>query len=147
MQPAAALIQAYLATRYLVVVAYDAPSVLAEVKVGRRSAAMDRLLGIHGARSGVFITAWNPRSRPVDRTLNDAAHQRLEQELRRRGIRFLAHLGAGADPAWEPEQGMFTLDLPLAQALGLALDFGQNAIVTIDHGGAAELVATPLMEA
>ena len=118
---------------------------LAEARVGGRSPDIDRLLEGQGARSGVFITAWNPRSQPVPRSRNEAAHQRLEQELRRCGIRFLAHLGVGADPAWEPEQGMFALDLSLAHALELAVAFGQNAIVKVEHGQPAELVATALM--
>jgi hypothetical protein len=147
MQPAAALIQAYLATRYLVVAPGDRTAILAEARVGSRSRELDQLLDNHGARSGVFITAWNPRSHPVERARNEAAHGLLEQELRRRDVRFLPHLGAGPDPAWEPEHGMFALDLPLAEALELAVAFDQNAIVVVEQGQTAELVTTALMPA
>ena len=60
-------------------------------------------------------------------------------------MRFLAHRGTGADPGWEPEQGLLALDLPLPQALALAVAFGQNAIVVVEHGQPAVLVVTPLM--
>ncbi|MFL5337803.1 MAG: DUF3293 domain-containing protein [Geminicoccaceae bacterium] len=93
----------------------------------------------------MFITAWNPRSHAVERVRNEEAHELLEQELRGRNIRFLPHLGAGPGPAWEPEQGMFALDLPLAEALELAVAFDQNAIVVVEQGQAAELATTALM--
>ena len=71
------LIQAYRVTRYLVVESGDRAAVLAEARVGQPSPEIDRLLDGQGARSGVFITAWNPRSQPVARARNEAAHQRL----------------------------------------------------------------------
>ena len=113
MPPTAHLLRAYRATRYQVVAADDGAPVLAEARVDERSPALDRLLDEHGARSGVFITAWNPRSQPTPRARNEAAQRRLERELRRRDVRFLAHRGTGADPGWEPEQGLLALDLPL----------------------------------
>ena len=139
------LLQAYHATRYQVVDPAAASPVLAEARIGNRSPAVDRLLEGHDAGSGVFITAWNPRSQVVPRASNEAAHRRLERTLQELGIRFLAHLGVGADPTWEPEQGLFALDLPRALALDLAVTFGQNAIVLIAHGQPAELVVTALM--
>jgi hypothetical protein len=147
MQLAAALIQAYRATRYLVVESGHRAAILAEVRVGSRSRDIDRLLDKHSARSGVFITAWNPRSHPVERARNEMAHTLLEQEFRGRNVRFLPHLGVGPDPAWGPEHGMFALDLPLPEALELAVAFDQNAIVVIGQGQAAELVTTALMPA
>ena len=139
------LLQAYRATRYQIVEPTAALPVLAEARIGSRSPEVDRLLEGHDAGSGVFITAWNPRSQVVPRAGNEAAHRRLEHALRRLDIRFLAHRGVGADPTWEPEQGLFALDLPRALALDLAVTFGQNAIVLIAHGQPAELVATALM--
>ena len=139
------LLRAYHATRYRIVGPAAASPVLAEATIGSRSPGVDRLLADHAAGSGVFITAWNPRSQIVPRAVNEAAHRRLEHALRRLGIRFLAHHGVGADPAWAPEEGLFALDLPRALALDLAVTFGQNAIVLIAHGQPAELVATALM--
>lgn len=135
------LLEAYLATRYLVV----DNGVEAEATVGVRSVAIDAVLARHGARSGVFITAWNPRSQPQQPAVNEAAQQRLELVLRARGLACLPHLGVGPDPAWQAEHGVMALDLDLDQAVELAEAFGQNALVLVEKGQPARLVQTTLM--
>lgn len=131
------LLQAYRATRYQIVEPTAALPVLAEARIGSRS-EVDRLLEGHDAGSGVFITAWNPRSQVVPRAGNEAAHRRLEHALRRLGIRFLAISAWGPRSHLGAEWGLFALDLPRALALDLAVTFGQNAIVLIAHGQPAE---------
>src|SRR3954467_12289085 len=54
-----------------------------EVRIGRRNAALDALLRAHGAREGVLITAWNPRSRRMPERWNHRAQDRLNGFLRR----------------------------------------------------------------
>ena len=103
--------------------------------------SIDRLLEGQGARSGVFITAWNPRSQPVPRS---ETKPRISGSSRSSADAAFGswRISAWGHPAWEPEQGMFALDLSLAHALELAVAFGQNAIVKVEHGQPAELVAT-----
>jgi hypothetical protein len=137
------LLRAYRATRYQVV--DDAAGIAVEAVIDARSCATDAMLARHGARSGVFVTAWNPRSRHQGRIANETAQLRLEADLRARGITCLAHRGVGADPAWEPELGVLALDLPVAEALDLILAYGQNALVAIEIGEPAKLVLTDLM--
>ena len=136
-----ALLDAYLTTRY---VAYDG-DLAVECRVGVHEAAMDGLLERHGASGGVFITAWNPRSVAQRAAANVAAHRRLATEIARRGLQGLPHRGFGADPAWEPEEGLFVFDLAIAPALDLAAEFGQNAIAAVAHGRPAEVLRTVLM--
>jgi len=136
-----ALLDAYLTTRY---VAYDGTRAV-ECRVGAHEAAMDRLLERHGASGGVFITAWNPRSVAQSGTANAAAHRLLAAEIARRGLRGLPHRGFGADPAWEPEEGLFVFDLAIPPALDLAAQFGQNAIAAVVRGRPAEVLRTVLM--
>jgi hypothetical protein len=64
------LVDAYRATDY--VVSDRCNEVV--VRIGERSHQVDALLARFGARSGVFITAWNPfsRSLPVDATSTDS---------------------------------------------------------------------------
>jgi hypothetical protein len=93
----------------------------------------------------VFITAWNPRSMAQSEAANAAAHRLLAAEVSRRGLRSLAHRGFGADPAWEPEEGLFVLDLAIPPALDLAVQFGQNAIAAVARGRPAEVRRTVLM--
>jgi hypothetical protein len=146
-RPFAHLLQAYQRTRYRVLCEQEGHAVVAEAIVDTLSAEIDALLRRHDAGSGVFITAWNPRSMPQSRTVNEVAHQRLGRDLRQLGIRQLPHLGVGDDPGWEAERGILALDLPLADALALAVTYGQNAVVVVERGQPARLVLTELMPA
>jgi len=136
-----ALLDAYLTTRY---VAYDG-AVAVECRVGQPAPAMDALLARHGAAGGVFITAWNPLSVAQPLPVNQAAHRLLAAAIGGRGLGALPHRGFGADPAWEPEEGLFVLDLAIATALALAVEFGQNAIAAIGRGQTAAIIRTRLM--
>ena len=137
---AADLISAYHGTSYQVLDCWGA--VLGAARIDQISQNVDELLSVHGAASGVFITGWNPRSAPTERSRNEAAHRRLESELRARGIRFLPHRGVGSDPSWS-EEGVLALDLPIDKALELASLFQQNAIVAVEPGKPARLLLTP----
>lgn len=57
-----------------------------ELRIGRRSPAMDLLLSSHGVREAVFITAHNPFSRVMPPGWNLRMQARLVQVLRRRPI-------------------------------------------------------------
>jgi len=94
------------------------------------------------ARSGSFVTAWNPRSEPATAAENAAAGAAMAAEIATRGWRALPHLGVGDDPAWPPEEGWFLLDLDEAAAQALAHAYGQNAIVRIEPGLPARLIET-----
>ena len=134
------LLAAYRATRYIV---RDAGAEIA-VRIGERSPALDALLAAHGAERGVFITAWNPGSRPQPRAANAAAAARMEAALAAAGRRWLPHEGRGEAGGWS-EEGFFLLDMPAEAALDLAVRFGQNAVVEARRGAPARLLLTPLM--
>lgn len=134
---------AYRRTRYAVLDADG--SVVAAVRVGETSPDVDAVLADHGATTGAFLTAWNPRSEPRDAAANDAAHARLVAELAAAGVRALPHAGIGDDPAWAPEHGVLVLDMAEDDAVGLATAYGQNALVLVERGRPARLVATPWM--
>ena len=138
------LIAAYRATSYQVLDHEGA--VLGAARIGQPSRDIDRLLAVHGATSGVFVTAWNPRSAPTERGRNEAAHRCLVGELRIRGIRYLPHRGVGGDPGWS-EEGVLALDLSITEALELASLFQQNAIVAVRAGEPAQLLLTSLLVA
>ena len=94
------------------------------------------------ARSGAFVTGWNPRSRPASAAENEAAAAALTDEIRARGLRALPHLGVGDDPAWPPEEGWFVLDLDETAARTLAAAHEQNALVWVERGAPPRLVET-----
>lgn len=139
--PADALLEAYRTTRF---VAYDGDRPVVAT-VGAHAPEMDELLHRLAARSGVFITAWNPRSIVPSHELNAAAAGRLEARIAAEGFRALPHRGFSADPTWQPEEGLFVLDIDFDYAIRMAMDFGQNAITAVTLGQPAVLLFTPLM--
>jgi len=136
-----ALLEAYRTTRF---VAYDGDRQVVAT-VGEHAPAMDELLHRLAARSGAFITAWNPRSIVLSPELNTAAAGRLEARVAAEGFRALPHRGFSADPGWHPEEGLFVLDIDIDYAIAMAADFGQNAITALSIGQPAILLLTPLM--
>jgi hypothetical protein len=137
------LLLEYELTRYQVLT--DAGEVVAEAVVGRSSADVDRVLAEHGATSGVFITAWNPRSEVTDADRNGQANRRLRGELVDAGIVPLPHRGVGVDLQWEPEQGFLAVGMTAAQAVPVAVAFGQNAVMVVERGEPARLLVTEVM--
>jgi hypothetical protein len=125
----------YEATRYLV----HAAGGTVDVRIGCPSPALDALLRSENARSGVFLTAANPRSEKRGAAANEAANRSLAAALRQAGYRMLPHEGIAIDGAWR-ELGFFVLDLAPDQALRWAEDWGQHAIVATMLGGAPSLL-------
>jgi hypothetical protein len=122
------LLRAYCRTRY------EAGGIA--IRVGRRCAAMDRLLLCHGVRSAVLISAHNPRSRPMPGGWNRRMQMRLGSALRRRRV-LLAH---GRLRSWsEAHFLVFGAVGPMAR---LARRFRQNAIVIVRLRQPARLVLT-----
>lgn len=84
-----------------------------------------------------LLTAWNPRSAPLDRALNDNRDAALRAQLDAAGWMYLPARGEGPD-GWM-EESLAILDIPLPEALNLARQYGQNAIVW-GNGRQIELV-------
>lgn len=137
------LLLAYEGTRYQVLTVGG--QVVAEVVIGRPSEQIDHLLDARGASSGVFITAWNPRSEVTDAAQNAQANRRLHAELTDAGFLLLPHRGVGADPAWEPEQGFFAVGMTEETAVPVAERHGQYGVVVAERGEPARLVLTAVM--
>jgi len=114
------LLRAYRQTRY------EAAGIL--IFVGRRSSAMDALMRQHGARAGVFVTAWNPHSRLMPIGWNHRRQRALLTRLRRR----IAIQAEGRWRRWQ-EAHVLVLAEP-AMVTHLAHSFRQNAVVVVRHG-------------
>jgi hypothetical protein len=127
---------AYLRTTYWV----EARPQPIALRVGERSLALDRVLARQRSGRWVFITAWNPHSRPLTAWRNAAHHNQLLQALRRGGYRWLSALGDGDDPCWPPEPSVLVLGMSERDAVRLARRFGQNAVVVGRRRGRATLV-------
>ena len=109
-----------------------APLVL---RVGAHNRALDRLLHRNRRREWAFITAWNPRSRPLPRWRNERRQRALARLLP------LALLGAGIgeDVSWA-EESLLAFGVAAGRARRIARQFGQNAIVAGRRGGTAQLI-------
>jgi len=104
------------------------------VRIGRRSAAMDALLIRHGARIGVFVTAWNPMSRRMPVGWNNRMQRALTSRLR-----FVPAIAA--DGVWRDWHEAHLLAFaPLARGIGLARRFRQRAVVVVRVGAPVRLV-------
>ena len=139
------LIAAYRGTRYAVL-GVDGGT-LAEARIGEHVPEVDAVLDAHGARSGVFVTAWNPRSEVTHDDVNADAHASMSLVFAERGLVALPHAGFGEDPAWRAEHGFFVLGVSEHQALEIAVEFEQNAVVVVERGQAARLVLTSVLDA
>ena len=119
------LLRAYRATRY------EADGVT--VFVAHRSPAMDALLRRHGARVGVFVTAWNPMSRRMPAGWNVRMQRALGERLRR--VTVLP--AEGAWRGWR-EAHLLVLGDPTRMRV-LARLFRQQAVVAVRVGHATKL--------
>ena len=77
MAPGPALLAAYRATRYVVLVAGDST----EARIGEPAPSVEALLARLGYGVGAFVTAANPRSEPRPPHENEAANERLAARL------------------------------------------------------------------
>jgi hypothetical protein len=134
-------VDAYLQTDYVVI--HDGVEIT--VRIGESNAALDRLLAEIGASSGIFITGWNPFSREEQPEVNAAANEQMAALFAERGIRVLPHVGRSRGGDWF-EEGFFALDLDPENALAVARDFRQHAIVLAPIGESAVLILTGLDE-
>ena len=127
----------YRATTYRVYVSGERSI---DLSIGERSAALDALLEERRAGPWAFMTAWNPGSEPLPEAENARRQADLLALLRHRGFESLAGSGVPAGADWEAEESVLVLDLERDDAIAIAREFGQVAIVCGVRGGAAELV-------
>ena len=110
------------------------------IRVGRRHPELDALLAEAQASSWAFITAWNPWSRQLSEEANRLRQSALLAEIGGR-FRYFKGEGIAEDGVWV-EPSLLILGISRAEALRLAEQFEQNAIVVAERGGAAELAWT-----
>jgi hypothetical protein len=105
-----------------------------DLRIGRRSVALDGLLAGMRARQAVLITACNPRSRRMPPGWNARMMARLHAVLNRRTA-YPAESGRGL---WVESQ--FLAACPEAWATRVARHFRQTAVVALRPGRAPRLL-------
>lgn len=108
-----------------------------ELRIGRRSLAMDALLRRYHVREAVLITAWNPMSRRMPMGWNRRAQCRLMERLRR----FVILPAAGGWRRWR-EDHVLVLG-PVRLVVRIARMFRQAAIVRVGTGRTPGLIVRP----
>ncbi len=91
-----------------------------------------------GEANAAYLTACNPHSKPLADDLNARRMNDLRTKLREHGCRFIEGAGVVLGEAWS-EPSVLVAALPLALLDGLAREFGQNAVLSIDHRGPPRL--------
>lgn len=130
------LTESYTATTFRV----NGPVDAVDIRVGHRHPAIDQLMGDASPSEWAFITAWNPRSELLAAEQNEAAQSALLRVVRERWLRFYEGSGIPDSPGWAPERSVWIAGISRADAIGLGIQLGQNAIVVGKIGGIAELV-------
>jgi hypothetical protein len=129
---------AYLATEYWVGDAANGPFA---IRVGEMSFDLEELLIEEVAVEWAYVTACNPGSVPLSDDENRARTDELRETLVETGLRFYAGVAVAPDGDWR-EPSFLVLDLSEGDALRLAREFEQNAIVAGHIAEPARLVWT-----
>ncbi|OMG55228.1 hypothetical protein BJN45_05415 [Azonexus hydrophilus] len=116
---------AYRATTYRVFL----PGGQFELRIDSASPGLADWLETAGAPSFAIITACNPGSERSDPAKNAERQSALECDLLEGNYEPYAAENVPDDAAWPDEESCFIPDIALVDALALAEDYGQNAIV------------------
>jgi hypothetical protein len=108
----------------------------AEVRIARRSSAMDALLSAHGARIGVFVTAWNPWSRRMPPGWN----RRMQMLLKQRVRQYSTFPAEGSWRRWHEDHLLLLAEPRIASRV--ARQFRQVAVVVVKRGQPAALMTS-----
>ncbi|MFT5165252.1 MAG: hypothetical protein ACI8P3_000476 [Saprospiraceae bacterium] len=109
------------------------------IKIGQKNEDLSIFLFDNNAYTWAFVSASNPFSIKISSEENQQRHQSLLDFTKNSGLRFLEGEGKHPDSDWS-EKSLLILDISKREAIKLARDFEQNAIVFGYFNRAAELV-------
>lgn len=136
------LAAAYAATCYRVYL----PGGVIDLRVGKTDARLAAWLATTGARCFAVLTACNPGSvASVERNAEQQAA--LVADLLEGNYDTFSAENIADDAAWPLEESVFVPDIERLDALALAADYGQNAILWGTAAGTPELAWTAELDA
>ncbi len=127
---------AYLETDYWV---EDAPNGPFAIRIGETNSDLEELLIEEVAVEWAYVTACNPRSVALSNEENERRMNDLRHSLAISGWRFFSGAAVGRDGSWR-EPSLLILNLPETDAIKLARQWDQNAIVVGQIAEPARLV-------
>jgi hypothetical protein len=129
------LLQAFADTHYIV--HHEAPFVM---HIGQPCPELKALMAEHNALSAAFITAWNPFSQNLPAKENQARHDELKANIKKRGLICIDGIGKHPSNNWPGEVSVLVLGLDLQAAKSLARHYDQHAFVWAAGDGVPEFV-------
>lgn len=109
-------------------------------RIGPITPAVRRWLARRGRDELVFVTAWNPHSRPLGHWVNLRRNRELARLLQRSGQAWVPGLGRPLQGDWIGEESLAVLGMSLRSGAVLGRHFSQNAIVHLSLRYGARLV-------
>lgn len=127
-----ALAAAYRATTYRVFL----PAGVIDLRLGVQGADLARWLKEEGADVWAIITAHNPAAGPLSAEENAERQAQLECLLLERGFEpYAGENVADSEDAWPVEETCLVAGISAPDAIALARQFGQNAVICgVDDG-------------
>jgi uncharacterized protein DUF3293 len=110
-----------------------------EIKIGQKNEDLSVFLFDNNAFTWAFVSACNPFSIKIEDNENQKRHQVLIEFTKNREYRFLEGQGKHPNSDWS-ERSLLILDISKKDAIQLAKDFQQNAIVFGYFNRAPELI-------
>ncbi len=127
---------AYRATTYIA----DLPQGPVGLRIDEPCPVLDRYLAQRASATWAFVSASNPGSQLLSDAQNAERHAQLIESVAAQGWEWVAGRGVPDDGNWPPELSLLILNIGLQNALALAAEFGQNAIVAGVAGSCPQLV-------
>ena len=110
-----------------------------EIRVGKRTPALDGVLARERKRRWAFLTACNPCGRLLGAAENRVRTRALKSALRNAGFLSFAGKGGSDSGDWAGEESFLVVGIGQREADRLRRRFRQDAIVTGVRGGVARL--------
>ena len=110
-----------------------------QIKIGQENEDLSVFLFDNNAYTWAFVSASNPFSIKIAEDENQKRHQDLIDFVNNSGLRYLEGEGKGLNSDWS-EKSLLILDISKKDAIKLAQNFEQNALVFGYFNQAPELV-------
>jgi hypothetical protein len=122
---------------------YTIPEFEVDILIDKKNPNLDKALKALKSgkvKSWVFITADNPHSRMRSSAENTRAFLVLEERIKKSEHVYYEGWAKSIRNDWPPEHALLILDISEEEALQIAVEFDQKAMVTGELGKNAKLV-------
>ncbi len=112
------------------------------INIGKKSETLLELYKFNKLATCTFITAYNPGGQLATEKANQEYQRQLTSYLDSRETLYFNGEGKGRDNQWPAEPSLCVLGLTCGEAIGLAIQFGQLAIVWASENAIPKIILT-----